>query len=579
MAAGLLTAWRRYPVQPRLEIRGAMEEGTPNRRDEEGVLMARTPLLSGLQRLAREHRAASELGVEAEEYRERVLEARISRREFVKRAGAAGAVIAAGPFAFTRAARAASQPRIAIIGAGIAGLAAALQLQDHGIYADVYESSSRVGGRMHSDWQEFGSGFWDNGQQAELCGELIDTNHKTILQLAQRFKLATVDLLGAQPNGTTDTYWIFGADYPYAEASSDFKPVHNILQGQVQQTSYPTLYNSSTAAGQFFDQMTLYDWITNYVPGGHSSQMGALLNAAYNEEYGAETSDQSALNLIYLLGYKAGPGTWSIYGASDERYHIVGGNSNLPVTIANSLPSGSVHLGYAMSAISLTSDGSIKVTFSNGNSISADHVILCISFSVLRTLNYKKAGFDQLKQTAITQLGSGRNVKLNVQFASRLWNSEGSTGSLYSDQPFQSGWDVTRGQAGATGILVEYPGANISQSMAQSNPYSTTKNNPQVATYTQQFLSQIEPIFPGIRAQWNGKAMLSTPFTDPNFLCSYSYWKPGQYTGFSGYEGMRMGNIHFAGEHCSINFQGFMEGAAQEGQRAANEILSDLKKA
>jgi monoamine oxidase len=314
------------------------------------------------------------------------------------------------------------------------------------------------------------------------------------------------------------------------------------------------------------------------VPGGHSSQMGALLNAAYNEEYGAETSDQAALNLIYLLGYKAGPGTWSVYGASDERYHIVGGNSNLPVTIANSLPSGSIHLGYSMSAISLNSDGSIKVTFSNGNSISADHVILCMSFSVLRTLNYKKAGFDQLKQTAITQLGSGRNVKLNVQFASRLWNSEGSTGSLYSDQPFQSSWDVTRGQTGATGILVEYPGANVSQSMAQSNPYSTTKNNPQVATYTQQFLSQLEPIFPGITGQWNGKAILSTPFTDPNFLCSYSYWKPGQYTGFSGYEGVRQGNIHFAGEQCSINFQGFMEGGAQEGQRAANEILSVLKK-
>jgi monoamine oxidase len=41
---------------------------------------------------------------------------------------------------------------------------------------------------------------------------------------------------------------------------------------------------------------------------------------------------------------------------------------------------------------------------------------------------------------------------------------------------------------------------------------------------------------------------------------------------------MRQGNIHFAGEHCSINFQGFMEGGAQEGQRAAAEILGDLKK-
>jgi monoamine oxidase len=539
--------------------------------------MARTPLLSALQRLAEEHRSAARLGLPVEELRG-IRAERYSRGEFLKRAGAVGAAATIAPLALSRAARAAGSPRIAIIGGGIAGLTAALTLADKGVYADVYESSSRVGGRMHSDWQEFGHGFWDNGQQAELCGELIDTNHKTILQLAQRFSLPTVDLLAAQPNGSTDTYWVNGGAYSYAQASNDFQPVHNTLQGQVQQTGYPTLYSSFTPAGQFFDQMTLYDWITNYVPGGHASNFGALLNAAYNEEYGAETTDQSALNLIYLLGFNASPGNFSIYGKSDERYHIVGGNSNLPVAIASSLPAGSVHLGYAMTSIGLNSDGSIGVSFANGKSITADHVILCMSFSVLRTLNYRKAGFDTLKQTAITQLGSGRNVKLNVQFRSRLWNADASTGSLYSDLPFQSGWDVTRGQSGKAGILVEYPGANVSQSLAQQNPYSTTGNNPNVVKATQSFLAQIEPIYPGITAQWNGKAMLSTPFTDPNFLCSYSYWKPGQYTGFSGYEGMRQGNIHFAGEHCSINFQGFMEGGASEGVRAANEILGDLKK-
>ena len=539
--------------------------------------MARTPLLSVLQRLAEEHRSAEQLGLDAEELRG-IRAERYSRGEFLKRAGAVGAAATIAPLALSPGARAVGGPRIAIIGGGIAGLTAALTLQDKGVYADVYESSGRLGGRMHSDWTEFGRGFWDDAQQAELCGELIDSNHKTILQLAQRFSLPTVDLLGAQPNGSTDTYWIFGSQYTYDQASKDFQPVHNILQGQVQATSYPTLYNTYTAAGQAFDKLSVYDWIAKYVPGGHASQMGALLNAAYNEEYGAETSDQSSLNLIYLLGYNAKPGNFSIYGKSDERYHIVGGNSLLPLAIADALPSGSVHLGYRMTAIALNGDGSIAVSFDNGKTITADHVILSMSFSVLRTLAYKKAGFDRLKETAITQIGSGLNAKLNVQFRSRIWNAAASTGSMYSDLPFQSGWDVTRAQAGATGILVEYPGANVARSLGQSNPYSTTATNPQVASLAQQFLSQIEPIFPGITASWNGKAMLSTPFTDPNFLCSYSYWKPGQYTTFSGYEKMRQGNIHFAGEHCSQDFQGFMEGGASEGVRAANEILGDLKK-
>ena len=540
--------------------------------------MARTPLLRALQRMAEEHSTAQRLGIDAAELRGRREEA-YSRGEFLKRAG----VVGAGALALPAVANAATPrksgntPRIAIIGGGIAGLTAALTLADKGVYSDVYESSGRLGGRMHSDWTEFGHNFWDNGQQAELCGELIDTNHKTILQLAQRFGLPTVDLLGAQPNGSTDTYYVNGALYSYAQASNDFQPVHNTLQGQVQATGYPTTYNINNSAGQFFDNMTVHDWIQNYVPGGLSSNFGALLNAAYNEEYGAETTSQAALNIIYLLGFQASPGNFSIYGKSDERYHITGGNTLLPLAIANALPSGSIHTGMRMSAIAVNSDGSITVTFGGGQSITVDEVILCMSFAVLRTLNYKKANFDPRKVTAITQLGSGVNIKLNMQFGSRIWNAAGSTGSVYTDLPFQSGWDVTRAQAGATGILVEYPGANTSQSLGQSNPYTTTATNPKVTTAAQQALANLEKIYPGITAQWNGKAMLSTPATDPNFNCSYSYWKPGQYVGFSGYEGFRQGNIHFAGEHCSVNFQGFMEGGAAEGVRAANEILGDLK--
>src|SRR5262249_44567507 len=157
--------------------------------------------------------------------------------------------------------------------------------------------------------------------------------------------------------------------------------------------------------GQLFDRMTVYEWIANYVPGGHKSQFGTLLNAAYNEEYGTETTDQAALNLIYLLGFNAKPGSFSIYGKSDERYHIVGGNSLLPLAIANALPAVSIHLNNRMTSIKTNADGTITMTFDTGAGpskvVTADDVILCMSFAVLRTLDYRKAGFDQRKQTAI----------------------------------------------------------------------------------------------------------------------------------------------------------------------------------
>jgi monoamine oxidase len=216
-----------------------------------------------------------------------------------------------------------------------------------------------------------------------------------------------------------------------------------------------------------------------------------------------------------------------------------------------------------------------------------DRVIVTIPFSVLRTIlgsdaAYRAAGFDSLKQTAITQLGYGKNAKLQLQFNSRYWNSSGpwgiGNGSSFSDTGYQNTWDGTRAQDGATGILVDYTGGGVPLASFAGDP-----NDPKVvAKFANTFLAQIETVFPGIAQQWNGRATLDVPLTNPFLLGSYSYWKVGQYTQFSGYEGARQpnpttGKCHFAGEHCSTNFQGFMEGGAEQGARAANEILSDYK--
>src|SRR5580765_950824 len=128
-----------------------------------GEGMARTPLLRAFQRLAAEQRAAERLGIPPAELRGE----RYSRGEFLKRAGVTGAAVAvAGPTLLARRASAATAPRIAIVGAGISGLAAALSLADSGVRATVYEASTHVGGRMHSDR----SGYWADGQVSEFCG-------------------------------------------------------------------------------------------------------------------------------------------------------------------------------------------------------------------------------------------------------------------------------------------------------------------------------------------------------------------------------------------------------------------------
>jgi monoamine oxidase len=239
-----------------------------------------------------------------------------------------------------------------------------------------------------------------------------------------------------------------------------------------------------------------------------------------------------------------------------------------------------------MKTIARNSDGSFTLTFSTSGgmqTVVADRVILSLSFAVLRGLDYSQAGFDTLKNTAITQLGYGTNSKLALQFNERYWNTQGpwgvGDGNIYTDLPFQNTWESTRGYAGATGVLVTFRGGSDGVALGQNvdTPYSTSDFSSAVQGYAQGALGQLAQPWPGIPPFWNGKATLSLPWKDQNLLGSYACWKPGQYTLFAGYERVRQGNCHFAGEHCSIDFQGFMEGGAQEGQRAANEILADYK--
>ena len=222
-------------------------------------------------------------------------------------------------------------PRIAIVGAGISGLTAALTLKDKGLAATVYEASPSIGGRMHSDR----SGYWADGQVSEFCGELIDSGHTTILGLAARFGLAVDDLLAAQPPGSTDTYWFLNRRYTAAQADADFVPVREAAKKDLTAAGYPTLWNKYKPAGYALDHMSVHDWIRTRVPGGHTSPFGRLLDIAYNIEYGAETIEQSSLNLLYLLAYQPSPKGFAVFGVSDEQYHIRGGNQRLPEAIAS----------------------------------------------------------------------------------------------------------------------------------------------------------------------------------------------------------------------------------------------------
>lgn len=91
------------------------------------------------------------------------------------------------------------------------------------------------------------------------------------------------------------------------------------------------------------------------------------------------------------------------------------------------------------------------------------------------------------------------------------------------------------------------------------------------------FANQLEPVFPGISRKLNGRSTIDFWPASPYQRDSYSYWKVGQYQAFAGAERERSGRCHFAGEHTSVDFQGYLNGAVESGQRASAEILGDYK--
>jgi monoamine oxidase len=526
--------------------------------------MARTPLLDKLVQAVRTAAAAEARGVPVEA----VLEdraRRMGRREVLGKVALGGAAVA-GAAALPRLARAqtVSSPRIAVVGGGLAGLTAAHRLRQAGWAATVYEANTRLGGRCYT-----GRGAFAEGQIHERGGELIDQYHKQIRQLVQELGLDTDNLLAAEQNGTEPFYWFDGAPYTYAQATDDIKQIWQKLHSDVSAASYPTLHDSYTQRGWELDHMSIRDWIEESVPGGSASPLGQLLDVAYEIEYGAEIEDQSALNLLYLLGY-SGQGQLRIFGPSNEKYHVRGGNDRIVSELAARL-SGQIETGARLAAIVREPDGRYTLTFQRGSGTftrRVEKVILAVPFSILRaSVDFRRAGFSALKETAIRELGMGANTKLQLQFATRRWRALGNNGDTYSDRGYQVTWEVTRGQAGTAGILNDYTGGAIARSFEKGT----------LADQAQRFLAQVEPVLPGLSAVWNGRATVDVWSANPWTRGAYSYWRVGDYTRFAGAEGERSFDCHFCGEHTSIDSQGYLNGAVETGERAAAEVAADLR--
>lgn len=506
----------------------------------------------------------------------------LTRRQALERAGLAVAATTL-PVAFTsRSTRGtAHDRRVVIVGSGMAGLGCALRLHRHGIASQVYEyNPARAGGRVQTL-----RGFFDEAQYTEQHGEFISSEHTATRRLAAAYGLALDNVNAYPPHTHPDAYrFRFGGRFwPQSALNREWHAWawRLFYRAANVEAPWPTLYHRHSRHAQAWDHMSASEWIERNIPGGLGSDFGKLCVAIVLDEYGGPMQETSALNLIYLLGaYDSSSSGLQPKGSpelsgTDEKWHIRGGNDQLVSETIARLPAGTVRLGRRLEALTRTSGG-YRCTFASAgggrHDVRADHVVLALPFTKLREAEVRGIDLPDRQWQAIREEPLGSNSKIQIQCSSRVWNADGWTANMYTDGIVQGGWEATLDQPGRAGVLIALPGGFGGADIGRR--YGLTSDaGPAPQAMVDDYLADFDLNFPGTRAAYNGKAYYTWSSGDPHIGGAYSYLKVGQFTAFNGIQGHRSGNVHFAGEHTSIDYQGFIEGALLSGYRCAKEIV------
>lgn len=452
-------------------------------------------------------------------------------------------------------------PRVAIVGAGIAGLHAAYLLKQKGIAATVFEASKRTGGRMFTRQDLVGKGLY-----TEMGGEFIDSIHKDMLNLAKTFNLELLDTRASKQSTLQyQAFYANGVHYTEQQVIDAFMPfVQQIKNDQLgmsgvitadDHSSYDAVLDNMSIA-EYFDRIGMQGWIRE------------ILDVAYVTEFGLPITEQTALNFLWMISPKVTNGHFEVFGASDERYKIKGGNQQITDKLA-AVVKGQIYLEHELISIKQTEGNTYDMIFNTPNgakTISCDYVLITIPFTKLRSVEVSPA-WPEWKRKAIYDIGYGYNSKLMMGFNKKYWYDLGYAGYFFADNKLQSGWENSALQTPIQGGMTIYSGGQPAIDLA----------NGSVAYQVNQHMDQLDQMYPGAKQNFNGKA---ERFTWPTYkwsLCSYACFRPGQYTTIAGNEIKPVGNIFFAGEHCSYDFQGYMNGGAETGRKAAEAIFTALK--
>lgn len=465
---------------------------------------------------------------------------------------------------------------IAILGGGIAGLNCANHLLNSKMNFKIFEAQKRVGGRILTHYNDsLGIGVFP-----EFGGDFIDSNHEDMLNLAKEFELELLDLEKEQKSKKLkkDIYYFDNRKIEENEVIAEFKKIAEKIS--LDKESLGEEYDTNEAVE--LDNMPLSEYIQSL---GCKQWLKDLFTAAFVAEFGLDCSLQSTLNFLDMIDTDTSNG-FKIFGESDERYRIKGGNSKIIEGLEKKIGADKIEKDSEVIEINENADGSYSILFKDGKDIKAKSIVCTIPFTILRKikLNLKNVSTD--KRKCIDELGYGMNTKLVLGYNGSPWsNSQNKAMGYLFHKDIVNGWDSSynKTENNNNGAYVCYFGGSLSENLNTQSfknkfaPSSHVWKTELPQNEINNFVKELNKIFIDSKENFLDKHVFVNWIDFPFTRGSYSCYKFGQWSSIAGLEIEPIGNFFFAGEHCSEDFQGYMNGGAETGRRVAETILQSIK--
>ena len=469
--------------------------------------------------------------------------ARVSRRSFLGLAGGALAATAA-----PRAACAAAPPDVIVIGAGLAGLHAALLLEEQGANVRVLEGSGRIGGRMYT--------LDDVPTAPEAGGTQVGQLYARVIDTAKRLGVGLVE---TPPGARFQGFAIHVNGALVSPAQWAASPANRLAEAE---RATPPFGLLPSYLGRSNPLKTLDDWrkpefarldVPAYEllkANGASPEALRLMGCNLNANTLPELSALGLMRSVAIV--MAGP-------QPSRQFEIQGGSTRLPEAMAKALKGG-VDLGQRVSAIRSSAQG-VEVRTADGRRHRARFAVVTIPFPVLRDVALDPAP-PALQAEAIRTLNYTRITQVHLSAKRPFWE-DGLPASMWTDTALGRLFALGTTQNGGHGLVVWVTGPNADALDALPEA--------DVAAWVKAELKRLRPSTHGEFDVHRVVSWQKNPFNRG----AYYHWGPGQVSRLSSHVSTPLGRVHFAGEHTAKLMSG-MEGAMESGERAALEILETL---